>query len=145
MAKLKWQICNRSKIRIFLKKAHSLECNMSERKEKDIIKLEKQINQDKNNFIAKCEAVMNNSSIYYRRLFKETFKKIYNEKNNNYNFIINNNFLSNIITKWRNNNIRFKKENFLYDRKDRDKRLILREFRSIPIEGSNRGKQIKHE
>ena len=118
---------------------------MSERKEKDIIKLEKQINQDKNNFIAKCEAVMNNSSIYYRRLFKETFKKIYNEKNNNYNFIINNNFLSNIITKWRNNNIRFKKENFLYDKKDRDKRLILREFRSIPIEGSNRGKQIKHE
>ena len=32
---------------------------------------------------------MNNSSIYDRGLFKETFKNIYNDKNNNYNFPIN--------------------------------------------------------
>ena len=34
---------------------------------------------------------MNNSSIYDRRLLKETFKKIYNDKNNNYNLPLNNN------------------------------------------------------
>ena len=88
---------------------------------------------------------MNNSSIYDRRLFKETFKKIYNDKNNNFNFPINNNFLSNIITKWKNKSIKFKKECVLYDTTDRENRLILGEFRSIPVEGSNRAKQIKNE
>ena len=41
---------------------------------------------------------MNNSSIYDRRLFKEAFKEKYNDKNKNYNFPLNNYFLSNIIT-----------------------------------------------
>ena len=43
---------------------------------------------------------MEQSTIYDRRLYKEEFKKLYN--NNKYNFPLNNNLLSNIITKWKN-------------------------------------------
>ena len=66
--------------------------------------------EDKKDFISKCEGVMNNSSIYDRRLFKETFKEIYNNKSNNYNFPLNNNLLSNIISKWKQYTYKFKKE-----------------------------------
>ena len=84
---------------------------------------------------------MNNSTIYDRKLFKEAFKNIYNDKENKYNFPINNNFLSNIITRWKNNSYRFKKESVLYDMRDNDNRLLLREFRILPIEGVDNLKQ----
>ena len=77
---------------------------------------------------------MNNSKINERKLFKDSFKNIYNSKENKYNFPLNNNFLSNIITKLKNNSYRFKKENVLYDIHDSDYRLLLREFRVISIE-----------
>ena len=35
---------------------------------------------------------MNNSTIYDRRLFKESFKDIYNDKDNKFNFPLNNKF-----------------------------------------------------
>ena len=42
---------------------------------------------------------MNKSSIYDRTLYKDQFKYIYNK--NKYDFEINNNLLSYIITKWK--------------------------------------------
>ena len=48
---------------------------------------------------------MNNSRIYGRALFKNQFKDLYN--NNKYNFKIDNNLLSNIITKWKQKSNRF--------------------------------------
>ena len=53
---------------------------------------------------------MNSSNIDDRSLFKESFKKLYNDPNIKFLFPINNNLLSNIITKWKNNKYRFKKE-----------------------------------
>ena len=73
-------------------------------------------------------------------MFKESFKKIYNDSNDKYNFSLNDNFLSNIISKWKNNTYRFKKECVFYDTKDYENRLILREFRLIPIETDNKEK-----
>ena len=87
---------------------------------KNIIKLEAKKYEDKKEFISKCEELMNNSSIYDRRLFKETFKEIYNGKNKNYNFPLSNNFLSYIISKWKQNSYKFKKECALYDIKDKE-------------------------
>ena len=79
-------------------------------KSKTILKEILKINEDKLDFIAKCENIMNNSSIYDRHLFKESFKKLYNDPNIKYNFLLENNFLSNIITKWKTTSYRFKKE-----------------------------------
>jgi len=39
----------------------------------------------------------------------------------------------------------FKKECVLYDIKDKENRLLLRDYRLIPVEGSSRKKQIYHE
>ena len=67
---------------------------------------------DKEEFINKCNLIMDKSNIYDRRLYKTEFKKLYNTKK--YNFPINNNFLSNIITKWKANTVRFKKTYVLF-------------------------------
>ena len=50
------------------------------------------------------------------------------------------NLLTNIISKWKNNTYRFKKECVFYDTKDYENLLILREFRLIPIETDNKEK-----
>jgi len=87
---------------------------------------------------------MNNSIIYDRKLFKETFKSIYNDKENKYDFPIN--FLLNIITRWKNNSFRFKKESVLDDMNDNNNnRLLLREFRIIPIEAADNLNQETNE
>ena len=79
---------------------------------------------------------MKQSTIYDRRLYKEEFKKLYNNKK--YNFPLNNNLLSNIITKWKNTTNRFNKYSILENTKDKENRLILRENKCIPIEDPNK-------
>ena len=83
---------------------------------------------------------MNRSSIYDRTLFKESFKKIYNNPNIKYDFPINNNLLSNILTKWKNNLYRFKKGCIMYETRDYENRFILRDYRFIPLENDNKMK-----
>ena len=62
-------------------------------------------------------------------MFKAKFLELYSDKK--FNFPINNNLLSNIITKWKNTTNRFNKstvwDNIFYYQN----RLILREFRSV--------------
>ena len=79
---------------------------------------------------------MNNSTIYDRRLFKEEFKKIYNQ--NKYNFPLTDNMLSNIINTWKNHSNRFTKLSIFDNQFDYENRLILREYRIIPIEENNK-------
>ena len=122
----------------FFKKDHSVECEEMNGKSKTIIRENLKINEDKLDFIAKCENIMNSSTIYDRHLFKESFKKLYNDPTINYKFPLDNNFLSNIITKWKTNSYRFKKECILYDTKDYENRLILREYRIIPQESESK-------
>ena len=129
----------------FLKKNHSAECDLLEGGSKNIKILEAKKYEDKKLFISKFEDLMNSSTIYDRRLYKESFKDIYNDKNNKFNFPLNNNFLSNIITKWKQNSYKFKKESALYEIKDKENRLLLREYRLIPLEDSSREKQKTHE
>ena len=105
---------------------------------KSNLKRKFKINEDKLDFIAKCENIMNSSTIYDWHLFKESFKKLYNDPNIKYNFPLENNVLSNIITKWKTTSYRFKKECILYDTKDYDNRLILREYRIIPLESESK-------
>ena len=107
-------------------------------KSKIILKDNLKINEDKLDFIAKCENIMNSSTINDRHLFKEAFKKLYNGPNIKYNFPLDNNYLSNIITKWKNTSYRFKKECISYDTKDYDNRLILREYRIILLESESK-------
>ena len=109
-------------------------------------KSKKQFNisiKDKEKFIEECNNIMEHSTIYHRRLYKEEFKKIYN--NNKFNFSLNNNLVSNIITKQKNSPNRFNKYSILEDTKDYENRLILREYRYMPIEGSNKIKNINLE
>ena len=49
------------------------------------------------------------------------------------------------MTKWKNNSYQFKKESLLYDTKDNENRLLLREFRSIPIDNGNKERLVTHE
>ena len=102
---------------------------MSETKKK--LKEKLKVFKDKLDFISKCENIMNSSTIFDRQLFKESFKKLYNKDNIRYKFPLDNNFLSYIINKWKNNTYRFKKECFLYDTKDYENRLIFIEYRII--------------
>ena len=122
----------------FFKKDHSVECEEINGKSKIILKDNLKINEDKLDFIAKCVNNMNSSTIYDRHLFKEAFKKLCNDPNIKYNFPLDNNFLSNIITKWKNTSYRFKKECISYDTKDYDNRLILREYRIILLESESK-------
>ena len=92
--------------------------------------------QDKNKFIEKCENVMNSSDIFDRRLYKDEFKKIYNEEK--YDFSINNNFLSNIITRWKLKTNRFKKTSVLEHPNDYKNRVILREYRTLNLNIKNK-------
>ena len=124
----------------FFKKDHSLECDIFYGKEKSIIKNELKKKEDKELFIEKCHNIMNSSNIYDRSLFKDSFKKLYNDPDIKYDFPINNNLLSNIITKWKNNTYRFKKECIIYDTRDYENRLILRDFRFIPLENDSKSK-----
>ena len=84
------------KKKYILIKDHSNECVNLKRLYTEI-----QINKiyTKEHFISQCQSVMNMSTIYDRKLYKEEFKKIYNS--NNYDFPINNNIMSNIITNWK--------------------------------------------
>ena len=68
---------------------------------------------------------MNKSNIYDRNLFKKAFKVLYNDKKIDYDFPLNDNFLSNIISKWKNNSIRFTKSVAIKEIKDYENRLIL--------------------
>lgn len=114
------------KSKYILKEGHSEEC------EAKYLKLEKNDLIDsftKENFISECELVMNSSSIYDRALFKEKFLEIYNSKK--FKFPINNNLLSNIITKWKNTTNRFTKSTIWDNLYDYQNRLILRDFRSV--------------
>ena len=55
----------------FLKKPHSIECDLSEDSSKNIKILEAKKYEDKKIFISKCEELMNSSTIYDIRLYKE--------------------------------------------------------------------------
>jgi len=129
----------------FLKKDHSLECELFEGKEKEQCKNEIKISETKEDYINKCENIMNTSNIYDRHLFKESFKKLYNQKDSIYKFPLNDNFLSNIISNWKRKSVRFKKEGVLYDDKDFQNRQLLREFRIIPILEENNKKKSNYE
>ena len=122
----------------FIKNEHSQQCiqldNNIDIGEKN------QKSKDKDNFIQKCEEIMNCSSIFDRNLFKNKFKEIYNS--DKYSFPLSNNILSNIITKWRNTSVRFTKANVLLNQYDYKNRLIFREFRSINVETTSKKKPI---
>ena len=72
---------------------------------------------------------MNNSNIFDRKLFKEEFRKEYNNKK--YKFAINNNLLSNIISKWKIKTNKFTKYSIFDNKYDYQNQLILREYRVI--------------
>ena len=88
-------ICN-EKNQYILTKDHSDICKELS-KHKISEKENKDLNNEKNNFINLRNDVMNSSTIYDRKLFKDEMKNIYN--NHSYHFPLDNNFLSNIITK----------------------------------------------
>ena len=86
---------------------------------------------------------MNNSTIYDRRLFKEEFKKIYNQ--NKYNFLLTDNMLSNLINNWKNHSNRFTKLSLFDNQFFYENRLILREYRIIPIEENHKRSTASYE
>lgn len=85
------------------------------------------MSNEKEEFLNEC--IMNSSSIYDRRLFNEEFKKIYND--HKFNFLLKNNYLSNNISKWKQNGNRFKKTTVLNNATDYQNRNILKEYRSL--------------
>lgn len=102
---------NNSKIKYkyYLNKNHTPECN---NKFNPIIEDKRESINNKQDFINKCESIMNFSTIYDPKLYKEEFKKLYNELK--YDFPLNDNLLSNIVTKWKSVSERFKSSSVLY-------------------------------
>ena len=94
------------------------------------------MDNDKEHFIKLCNEILNNSTIYDRRLFKDEFKKIYNQ--NKFNFPLNDNMLSNLINNWRIHSNRFTKLSIFDNKYDYENRLIFREYRVIPVEENNK-------
>ena len=86
---------------------------------------------------------MNKSNIYDRNLFKNRFKDIYNE--HKFTFSLNDNTLSNIITKWKNTTFKYNKTTILFNRYDYENSLILRDYITIYIETDKRKKPINIE
>ena len=136
----------------FIKKNHSSECDNLYKNtfndnyidnNNDILKNNINNINDKNSFIEKCENIMNNSSIFDRRLFKNEFKNIYNK--NKYSFEISDNFLSNIISKWRSKTDRFNKTTVLNNIYDYNNNQILREYRTLYLQLDNKTKPKKLE
>lgn len=78
---------------------------------------------------------MNKSSIFDRKLFKSSFKELYN--NNKYNFPINDTLLSNIINKWKNKTYKMNKLIIFKEQMDNNNNLIFREYRNININIKN--------
>ena len=66
---------------------------------------------------------MNGSDLFDQSLFKDKFKNIFNK--NSFTFPINNNYLSNIINKWKNSTTKFKKYTIFENKYDKIIRLIL--------------------
>jgi len=130
----------------FLKEGHSVECE-DQFPENKIFNEQAKTNKNndikKENFILECNNVMNSSTIYDRGLFKDKFKEIYNK--NSYKFPINNVFLSNIITKWKNSSNRFNKACVWENANDYENRLILRDFRIINDESDKNNKNNNYE
>ena len=92
----------------FIKPFHSSSCLESDHK-----KLNEKAKQnvsrdlDKEHFIQLYNEIMNNSTIYDWRVFKEEFKNIcFKHK---YNFQMNDNMLSNLMNNWRRTSDRFTK------------------------------------
>lgn len=116
----------------FIKSFHSEECiEMDYIKSIKNIKEKVEKEEGKDTFITLCQELMDKSTIYDRRIFKEEFKKIYNK--NKYSFPLNDNLLSNIITQWKKTSDRFTKMCIFKNKYDNDNRLILRDYRIIPI------------
>ena len=123
----------------FFKTEHSSECEKLLDEKKIRLKNLRQESK-KEEYILMCENIMNKSNIFDRALFKSEFKKLYNNKTYSFDFSINDTMLSNLITNWKNKSLRFSKAGALLDIKDYENRLILRDFRNIPIETSNNTK-----
>ena len=123
---------------------HSEECiEMNYKNELVKIKDKVEKEEGKETFIKLCNELMDNYNIYDRRLFKEEFKKIYNNKQ--FKFLLNENFLSNVISKWKKTSDRFTKMCIFKNKYDYDNRLILRDYRVIPInEKEKLASQIKN-
>ena len=115
----------------FFKIDHSDECKnlFKINIDSDIYEKSHKLFTDKQKFIEDCEKIMNSSEIFDRNLYKDEFKKLYNSQK--LNFGIDNNFISNIITKWKLKTNRFKKISVLDNPKDYNNRLILTEYRTI--------------
>ena len=120
----------------FIKSFHSDDCNEMDYK-KSVLEIKKKVEkeEEKENPINLYIELMDNSNIYDRRLFSAELKKICNNK---FNFPINDNFLSNIITKWKKSSDRFTKLYIFKNKYDYDNRLILRDHRIILINENNR-------
>ena len=130
----------------FLKEGHSVEYENKFPENKifsDDPKTNKSIDVNKETFILECNNVMNSSTIFDRSLLKDKFKEIYNKKS--YKFPINNVFLSNIITKWKNSSNRFNKACVWENAQDYENRLILRDFRIINDESDKTIKKNNYE
>ena len=89
-----------------------------------------------NNFILKCKFYLDSQEIYNRKDFTSKLQEIYNE--NRYNFNLKENTIKNIISRWKTNSLRFTKYNALYNKFNKQKKLILWAHEETVIFSSNK-------
>lgn len=126
----------------FLKEEHWIQCEKTGKISKETFIEENTLN-GKNEFIIDCNGDLDNYIIYDRKLFKTKFLNIYNK--NKFSFSINQNLSSNIIIKWKNTSLRFTKQSILFNYKDFNNKLILRDYSIVTIEPLDKIRLNSHE
>ena len=118
-----------------MEKQHSEKCNNLQVKK---IEGPKIINNYQD-FINKCFSYLDSTEIYNKSEFTLKLQNIYNE--NNYNFMLKENTIKNIITKWKHNSLKFTKYNALEHKYNKNHELVLWDYENTVVYSSNKKKE----
>ena len=94
-----------------------------------------------NDYISKCFNYLDSTENYNKSEFTLKLQNIYNE--NNYNFMLKENTIKNIIGRWKQNSLKFTKYNALEHRYNKNNDLILWDYVNTVIYTSN--KKMKYQ
>ena len=115
-----------------MEKNHSEECINLITKNIEVPKI---IN-NYNDYISKCFNYLDSTENYNKSEFTLKLQNIYNE--NNYNFMLKENTIKNIIGRWKQNSLKFTKYNALEHRYNKNNDLILWDYVNTVIYTSNK-------
>ena len=96
-----------------------------------------------NDFLIKCNNILDTTEEYNKKELTLKLQDIYN--NNNYNFKLKETTIKNIIGRWKQNSLRFTKYNAIENKKNKNGDLILWDYQNTFIYLSNKKNPVNAE